>query len=135
MCESCGVKVYSEWYSCTTTGVVVVVVGWYSCTAVRLYWWVVLVGGWGLVLLYYSVNPVAPGVMGMSFSVFSGLGVGLGLQVDSPRRIPTNSQVILSGSPFNDHLQQQHFTVRIYFRSPLSDLECHQHDEHFDVRL
>ena len=102
----------------------------YGCTG-GLYWWV----WWGLVLLYYSVNPVAPGVMGMSFSVFSGLGVGLGLQVDSPRRIPTNSQVILSGSPFNDHLQQQHFTVRIYFRSPLSDLECHQHDEHFDVRL
>ena len=68
----------------------------YGCTG-GLYWWV----WWGLVLLYYSVNPVAPGVMGMSFSVFSGLGVGWGLQVDSPRRIPPNPQVILSGHHLN----------------------------------
>ena len=76
------------------------------------------VGSGGVVRTYYLVNPVVAVGLGMSFSVFPCLGLGLGLQVDSPCRIPTNSQVILSGHLSMSTLSSYIFAVRIYFRSP-----------------
>ena len=91
-------------------------------------WWYGCSGGGGVVVVGYGTvallgTPVVAVGLGMSFSVFSGLGVGLGLQVDSPHRIPTNSQVILSG-----HLSMSTFTSTNYRKdilwgSPLDLLE------------
>ena len=91
------------------------VVFWQGFESLRLCcWWGGGSGGQGVVQVFYWQTPVVARVLGMSFRVFSGLEVGLGLQVDSPHRIPTNSQVILSGHHLNEHLEQLHFTVRIY---------------------
>ena len=86
-------------------------------------WWYGCSGGGGVVVVGYGTvallgTPVVAVGLGMSFSVFSGLGLVLWLQVDSPGRIPTNSQVILSGHLSMSTLSSYIFAVRIYFRSP-----------------
>ena len=115
--KSCGVKVYLTKQcggSVIPTGGTVVLR--YGCTGGLFWWWWVgggVVGGGTCVL---SGTPVVAGVYKVILSNFPCSGLGWGVPSYSPDRIPTKTQNILSGSPLNEHLEQQHFTIRIYFR-------------------
>ena len=68
--------------------------------------------------MYYPVNPVVAGVLKVILSNFPCSGWGWGVPSYSPYRIPTKTQNILSGSPFNDHLEQQHFHHKVIVSGP-----------------